>query len=767
MAMPKSSSSGRNLLNQQASVDPERLQIRIVPYSPPRLSCDGSTCSRPVSHADFSPSSSFQPHDRDFRSGYDASSSPNLRTEPCHQTPTSLDAPRNNDMHSNDAAEPVEDGSLYPDSNIDSTSLRSISASPCYRRSRRVIAVNSDKTFSLLSQAHPLEFARESPVSPRRSSTVPSSSADRNVSETFVEEQPNSPPTTLQGLSRSSSSDCSPPHNSSIAIEPSSPWNYQLVGGLRKVPDSGRKDRRDSSLTETFSTDPSLDPRYISSGSLCNRSAIAERLTPKQSFHSSQSTSTKPERSNYKTFVGEWPGSPHRQRPNTSCEMGSGKSPSSSHFNFEVIGISSSDQSLDNDSRPGSDESNRNYVLHEDLASSPPTLTASASNLKAGYSRESLLVAPLRPGKRYVPNETSLSRQRSRDSVRTGSLSSISSIVVEETARSLFSGTAAVPLPSGIIRQNLSRRSVPVRAGNRHMSSTHHQWSTALSTVVSESERGSEVPSIRLFQSTSGDIYRERSAHASNICSPPAETDWQDTDIWIDRLQPTYYRSWNQEASNSSLRLIRDQDEHGDGLAELGVLHRYPSRTRLHSYLSNFPSDRNLRSSGSSHSNSFSRAYIPTWARLYYGSGERRFLSIQHSSDSLSSDFTTSAHHSPIMSRSPSAEHFNTVIYACRQHQQSPVAPMSPKTPGAASNNSIPSRQLSLVHRIRKQTSSIWSPHLRRDKRAHIYSLWRPPSTVFAVQEGSVFKDRIQTVFFVLGFVFPFGKILCTDMPWG
>lgn len=117
--------------------------------------------------------------------------------------------------------------------------------------------------------------------------------------------------------------------------------------------------------------------------------------------------------------------------------------------------------------------------------------------------------------------------------------------------------------------------------------------------------------------------------------------------------------------------------------------------------------------------------------------------------------------------------------YCHRKHSSAPVYPRSPTMSKANLNDGIPMpcRQLSMIRRIRKQTSSIWSPHLRRDKRANVYSMWRPPSIVFARRESLFFRGRIQTVLFVLGFVFPLGmahnwiiytfnRLLMTKAAW-
>lgn len=614
MARPRSTSLEGRLLNQQSTVDPARLQIRVVPYSPPRLSSDGSVSSRPVSYADCSLSPPFSDQNRATDSDHDIGDSRCLVVESSHQNSTSCETPRGTE---NETINVVEDDASSA-VNWTTTSPTSIPASPTpsYRRPRRTITVNSDKTFSLLPQSQ-YSSATESLRSPRRSSTAPSSSADRTISETFAEDhQPSSPLTPLQEISRPPSSYCSHSPPASPIAETSSPWNYTLTGGVRKVPSSANKTKVEELPNAAISTGPSLQTAFATSGSSGIDFAAPGTLTTKQSFHSSHSNSTWSERSNYKTFVSESPCPDIGRYLQTADDVNPDSIlPSSSHSNFEIIGESSSERSLDDRSRSETNGSDLNYVLHQDFPSSPPDGLASGSALRTEYSRESLVVAPLRPAKRFFSDQTNLSTQKSRDSIRTGSLTSISSVFIEEAARSLFAGSAVISSRGGAFRKASSRRNNSIGLGNRRMNSSHHQWGATLSPVLSESDRGSAVPSLAFSQSTAGDQRRPSNFSGLNTPGLSPDVSRHDIETWMDLPPPSAYRVWSRDVNNSSLRLIRDQDEHGDGLAELEELHRRPSRTRLHSYLSNFPSDRNLRSSGSSRSNSFSRSHIPTWAK--------------------------------------------------------------------------------------------------------------------------------------------------------
>lgn len=65
---------------------------------------------------------------------------------------------------------------------------------------------------------------------------------------------------------------------------------------------------------------------------------------------------------------------------------------------------------------------------------------------------------------------------------------------------------------------------------------------------------------------------------------------------------------------------------------------------------------------------------------------------------------------------------------------------------------------LQVARRIRKQTSSIWSPHLAHDRRAARYSIWEPPSTTWSEDAGIISRRNMQVILFIAGFVIPIGK---------
>ncbi|KND91619.1 hypothetical protein TOPH_03725 [Tolypocladium ophioglossoides CBS 100239] len=775
----------RRVLHERSPSERNKLQIRLVPYSPPRLSSDGgsvSAPSRPVSYAGCSPGSppswparatgrdgaghdqendreNDQEHDQEQ---HDQDHGP--RGQPCssplvscvvpppsrlwHVANATFHATSNSSLNANKAGKQPSATSLSLSPSPSPSPLQQ-SPSPSWRRPKKVISINSDKTFSLLPQAG---SATDSLRSPRLSSTVPSSSYDLSASSFLGDERPSSPLTPLVEQSPLAS-----PRPDDPGTASSSPWNYRFVGGLRKVHRSASVHSQALPVEASSSREPNQTPAPLPEPLPTYPLGVA-RLHAKQSSHSSQSGSTSSERSNYKTFAYSSPAVAAAGAIDRSAGVDFESLPStSSHSNINILGESSSDQSVDDQQRPRTGESEANYLVHGDLSPSSSILAGPKSRLRSEFSRESLLVPPLRPAKRNVleqPQQPGLSTSRSRDSIRTGSLSSISSIIIEEATRSLFAAATTIHMPSGVLRQNSSRRLF-----NAGPAPQQHQWSSALSTVISESEGGSQGPSRSLSLTGHG----HRNSQADGVSSLLHGFDEGQTRSGLtmggspECPPAAYCRIPNREQNYSTVRLIRDHDEHGDGLADLEELHHRPSRTRLYSFLSNYSSDRNLRSSGSSRSNSLNRSAIPTWARLYYGSGERRFLAAQASSDSLFSEFNDGSQAGSFLSRSPSAERATAAIYSPRRRPREAAPRRGRREVDSGADGIAPYPAMPVARGVKKQTSSIWSPHLRRDRRASRYSIWEPPSAVWSTDGSFRQRQNLQPILFVLGFIFPFG----------
>ena len=226
----------------------------------------------------------------------------------------------------------------------------------------------------------------------------------------------------------------------------------------------------------------------------------------------------------------------------------------------------------------------------------------------------------------------------------------------------------------------------------------------------------------------------------------------------LDRPQPTYSRgTLISGGGGGTTRTVRDQDEHGDGLADLHEIAQQPSRSGLSAFFgSSNSSGRNLHSSGSSRANSLTTGSIPAWARVYYGSGERRFLSTLSINDGGGGDESRPAS-SFRSSGSPITDHFPLNIYSARKRPRE-IRPGTGARPGSDVASLETGDGYGVRRGLRKMTSSIWSPHLRTDRRASRYSIWDPPSVQWSAESGVLGRRNVQVVFFMVGFVFPFGK---------
>lgn len=147
--------------------------------------------------------------------------------------------------------------------------------------------------------------------------------------------------------------------------------------------------------------------------------------------------------------------------------------------------------------------------------------------------------------------------------------------------------------------------------------------------------------------------------------------------------------------------------------------------------------------------------------RVYYGSGERRFLGAPSISASDTGD-TPPASAAFYGSGSPNTDHFPLSMYTPRRRANQ-VVPQSDRHPFSGSGSmditGLPANEdYGILRTLKKKTSSIWSPHLAVDRRASRYSIWDPPSVSWSADNGLLGKRNIQVLLFIIGFIFPFGK---------
>ena len=411
-------------------------------------------------------------------------------------------------------------------------------------------------------------------------------------------------------------------------------------------------------------------------------------------------------------------------------------------------------------STPASDANYVVYGASSPVSSSP--VPAIRGVVREEYSRESLVVQPLQLRHKASAERVGYYKALSRENLRRAtSLKSISSVLSQDATQSvLLAAPTAAYLQGGRSKNSPGSSSTLVTP---HMNPHLHQWSSQLSTVASESEGGS-VPGSRSLSLASYQTRRSSGVlpanHSRNMLSVSSSNDERSMSHTrslsdsADRSQPALRRP-----SQRNLHEIMDPDEHGDGLTDLYALHQRPSRTRL-SGLFSISSDRSLHSPSSSRANSLTSLSLslPGWARLYYGSGERKLLTF--ASESNLSEASEGRPGSPYLSGSPEVEHLASPIH----NQLHRPRKASQRSNSAASHQDSSPNPEELqdglrVGFVRRQTSSVWSPHLRQDRRASRYSNWEPPLETWSSNGPLLERRNIQVALFTVGFIFPLGKL--------
>ncbi|KAI0458346.1 hypothetical protein F5B21DRAFT_500604 [Xylaria acuta] len=817
-----SSHSQRTPLHERTNSENNKLQIRLVPYTPPKIEAEEAGSRVPEPETPTSNAAFHSTKDRTSSTSTlfgrekfigSALSSPSSSSSPItsstwvkgkgvsesrlvsdlsgteHPAPPARAVLRTSHSsfirHVNAPAQQLH-GQHDNRPASPSTHAKSVS------RRDRSINIHSDKTFSLVKSSNTrLSTGSESTA---KSYSYSNTSAFSSHEETSFDAHTDDHPSSLFSLLPERSVSPSSPGTSATPskldedhIASSSPWNYRMIGGLRKVPktpDSRTKGKEKEILTERLPILPEITATTRVSES-------SSPLTLKPSFITEQSDSASDDTTNYKVIGRSSPPLPDSD----SIDVPS--SPSSS--NYRLFRQSSDPQSLASSpargqvalDTPGSKNfvvhdtpyaaseqgvletpGSRNFIVHSNVSPSssvyplPRASQSQASYDSFGqesggkYSQESLVIPPLRPHKRSSSENLYLNRT-SRETLhgRSNSYSSISSVLTQETGPNVIR-LAHTPSASSSLRQALwaGRSTAPPKSRM-----DVHQWSSQLSTVLSEyegSDRGSRITSLgSLGERASRNIQSISSSMFDNLEPTQAVPQTHSRSGSLEQPGAVFMRG-ARELPNPPVRTVRDHDEHGDGLADLQQMHQLQSkssRTRL-GFLSRHSSDRSSSSTSSSRAGSFTTSSIPTWARLYYGSGEPRWLA----SPSVIAEGDDNPQPSAwVPGASPPPEQFVQNIHNPRRRpreaQNIGPQPFSPETvqPGIADIRRGP----------KKKTSSIWSPHLRLDNRASRYSIWRPPSGTWSAENNILGRRNIQLVLFVLGFVFPFAWMIAAFLP--
>lgn len=667
------------------------------------------------------------------------------------------------------------------------------------QRKRKQVKVNPDKTFSVLEVTAQVDAAKPDNNGSRSpSSTLSRSTFDRLSSRTdsFAPRGASGATWKSETTATTLTNSCTPSPDLSSksptfeSNTPSSPWNYKLVGGLRKVP--GTPDLKEKAVPSS-DPPPSL-PDLPEIDQTDDRETNERQLSNKQSFQSGVTASTTSDYSNYQVYPSSPPLLATASSPppsiNSYQQIALPSSPGSyveestvihhqlppsTDQNYEILGISSTGYS------PASSQlelynTESNYEVHGDPSPSPST---SLINLPAqpqqAYSRESLVIPPLQPKAKRSAERFGYYKKHSRESLRTGSLTSITPVLSDDFVRALATGRQLTRVPSlkNIPETSPWTNPLALNAVKTHMQAHPHQWSSQLSTVASVSEGGTDRNSRQWSDATprrsSGFVSHTR--QIPSIASTISQDDRPRDSSLLAYPQPTYSPT-GQEEPGPMPRMAEDQDEYGDKLTDMPVLHERPSRTRLSGFF-NIPYDigRNssMRSISSSRANSLLGTTLPTWAQLYYGSGERRYLEAPGSSTESSDSRPPSSHRSG----SPDTANFPAGLYSPRRrprelrpqrqisqrsHHSMDITPANPENPGLAGSDLI---EYSFKHRVRKP-SSVWSPHLAHDRRIGLrQSAWDAPSVDWS-QGGFSSEKNVQIIMFIVGFIMP----ICKWTPW-
>lgn len=632
------SSEGRSSPN-------EKLQIRLVPYQPPRLS-GGSELFNPnasigsnldnveIHSADDSPATASPPSSASTIAGPSRASASKRRSssigpnEILDTGSSAIEAAPRGRYRSQSLSQSLKNltsppsPELPPDAaaNIAAATAASATTSPVQRRPKRFIDINlnsDNKTFSLVPLNSVRASRTNSVVSTRTDSNphysvASSSSYMQNSSSIFSEDRPSSALTTLAEDSASVTASSLGPSIPEEDDDSMSPWNYNLVGGLRKV----QSQLSDATETTPTQLPPFLEEDPVASGKIAveEERIAAFTLNSKKSFQSNKTGNTVSDRTNYKTYAQSSSG-PDTVRGSMASDFDT-----SSLFpggpNYVVYdGASTSDQS-----RAHSDSEVRetpNYVVHGHRRTQSDG--TDISHAPSEYSNNSMVVAPLRPmrsGRLY--SSSTIPSTRSLEHLRTGSLTSVSS--------SRLNREAEPNAPAGMSTQvdlegRHSRSQSTASQVHRRNTSRTQPWGTALSTVMSESERSD--PSTRSISRLSGNArssvftlnqLRQTGSFSTFGLEETLAMASHSRNGSVDRPQPVYGR----DTPFSTARLVRDHDEDGDGLADLESMNRLPSRARGLSMASEHSGARNHRSRSRSNSRNNSISYssvIPAWAR--------------------------------------------------------------------------------------------------------------------------------------------------------
>lgn len=540
--------------------------IRVVPYSPPRLS-DGN--QRILSYDDEG--------DRSIVTG-----------EP-PVTP--------NSKYTSDDNEPniIEFGSASPARTADSSSVTNeeynqyqtspTAATLSSRRSKRVINVHADKTFSILS---PREDRQLGPPSASLTSTTSlnvygessagafSSSESLSYQTLDYEEYTPSPPNHY--------------HNASRNLVPLKrrPPATTFVGGVRKVSSYDSVDDK-----HLGSETPSLSP-------ITSRTTKIGVVTSPRFLVDSPSKSSNPN-SVWSADVStvNYPGIPEMaQREMDNVYSNTTATPSREGVRDSVVFSSSQQPGLSTDIRlHGQVRSDSDFGLSKPQETLNVYKGLGAAEFSDHYSQESLVVPPLRTSRCEPTTAIEVAKQTLAYKPETQEMLSYGGKWEEND-----------PIPKNSDSQTSSRH-ITGQDFNRRSTLLYHRWVSPLSTIFSVSDKDGERLS-QALSDMSTDMIGQRQSSITTVFDDPGLED-----SVLERPKAIHESEMNKGRSKSPNE-INDIDEHGDGLTDLRDLVPYRiHKTRFSTQISGHQPERDHGSASSMLTNTVNNWIIPAWAR--------------------------------------------------------------------------------------------------------------------------------------------------------